>query len=77
MQTQLEKLLAELVKVAPNVTKGDRELFVKQPHNYQPPHDNTIKNYLKGDGSNSDLAYDLLYFFRKQIEKRDKILKEK
>jgi hypothetical protein len=73
-QTQLEKLLKELKQIKPNVTKGDRVTYRNTHTKFRKPSDNTILNYLNGKGSNADIAYDLLSFFKHQISKRNEIL---
>lgn len=68
--TQVEKLLKEIDSIKKDITTQDKKDCCVKLNK----HMNTIKMYLDGTGKDGDTAYDVLAFFKKCIDKRNKIL---
>ena len=68
--TQVEKLQKEMTRIEKDITQNDKKLC----HAKTKLHPNTIKMYIAGEGKDADTAVKLLTFFKKQIEKRNKVL---
>ena len=67
-RTQLEKANAELLELAPIITRDDRREVLIHYSNF------TLIQYTKGRGKNLDTAIKLIKLFRARIEKRDEFL---
>ena len=67
-RTQLEKANAELLELAPRITRDDRREVLIHYSNF------TLIQYTKGRGKNLDTAIKLIKLFRERIEKRDEFL---
>lgn len=70
MAKQIEQLNKELIGISRDVTPKDRAACSL----YCDVHQNTIKNYLRGEGAKADTAYDILSFLKKRIAQRNKII---
>lgn len=69
--SQLEQANTLLKELSVNVTTSDRKAAQVKRNGYSRF---TIGTYLKGEGKDLDIALDLLKFFRKRIEDRDREL---
>ena len=70
--TQRERLEAELLKVAPDVTANDKQKFMEE-HGIS---NMTVSRYLRGEVMNNDTATTMLRFFKKCISDREKVIKK-
>ncbi len=68
--TQTALFAAELLSIAEDVTEKDRKDYMAA---YQRGA-TTVSNYLNGKVSNADTAAEMLVFFRRQIEERNKLI---
>lgn len=68
-----EKLGEELKILAPNVSHEDKRAFLSNSKYRK----STVSAYLNGHVSNIDTAMEMLLFFRKRIEARDKVISQK
>ena len=67
-KSQLERSADTLVAMAPSITTLDKQEAIKEYSEF------TVYQYLRGQGKNLDTAIDLIQFFRKRIEGREKVL---
>lgn len=65
-KTDLERANEALAALKPNVTAADRN---DSGRNWR-----TIRDYLNGQGTDLEIAVELLQFFRERIENRRKII---
>lgn len=69
--TQKERIAEELFSISKDVTEEDRKAFLEKKEISAA----TISAYLNRKVSNAVLGLEMLVFFRKEIEKREEILK--
>jgi hypothetical protein len=68
---QINKALQVLADLSVNVTTDDKSAASEELG----IHKITISRYLKGDGSNLDLATKMIQFFKKRISEREKAIR--
>jgi hypothetical protein len=64
MTNQLNEANELLQKMLPNITFGMKKEYISLDKS---PHYNTLRTYLKGDGTDIDVLLDMLDFFSKKI----------
>jgi hypothetical protein len=70
MQTQIEKISAQLAVIAPDITRGDRKAL-REKYGFER---GTISNYLNGRGVDADTGLLMLTFFKNRIAEREKAI---
>lgn len=69
-KNQLERLLDVLEEIKPDVTAEDKEKAAIKFN----IHVRTVGRYLNGLGADSDIAANLIFFFKDRIAQRDKVI---
>lgn len=68
--SQKDRISKLLMELNTKITESDRDDFFKKKNISKV----TISNYMNGKGSNIDTAMEMLLFFRKKIEDREKLI---